>query len=82
MSHNDNTAAQMLLFPIQQATTKELADCDDCDVLYFQARLAIIKVLNLVEAGKYIADDELRRDVEDFNQLCRETGYPTLFIDF
>lgn len=82
MSHNDNATAQMLLFPVQQATPEELDHCDDCDVLYFQARLAIIKVLNLVRAGKCPADDELRNDVLEFNDLCRATGYPPLRIDF
>jgi hypothetical protein len=82
MSHNDNTAAQTLLFLIQEASMEELDTCTDSDVLYFQARLQVTKVLNLVRAGKIIADDALRQDVEGFNQLCRETGYPTVHVDF
>jgi hypothetical protein len=77
MTYNDNTAAQLLLFPIRQATQEELAPCQDTDVLYFQAKLAITQMLN---RSNY-RDAEHHRIVNDFNQLCRELGYKTLAIE-
>lgn len=82
MTSNDNTAAQMLLFPIQAATCDELENCYDTDVLYFQTRLKAIKALNLLRAGKIMLDEGLRKNFEDFNSLAKETGYPILAIDF
>ena len=77
MIHNDNTAAQTLLFPIRQATQEELAPCTDTDILYFQAKLAITQMLN---RSKY-RDAEHHRIVNDFNDLCKKLGYQTLSIE-
>ncbi|MFN0200699.1 MAG: hypothetical protein ACKVTZ_04230 [Bacteroidia bacterium] len=82
MTSNDNTTAQMLLFPIQEASNEELSSCFDTDVLYFQTRLKALKALNLVRVGKISLDEGLRKNFEDFNSLAKKTGYPQIAIDF
>ena len=80
MTSNDNTAAQMLLFPIQRAEAEDLTDCYDTHVLYHQARLAITKMINTRHIYKLQLDAECLRIIGDFNALAIETGYPTLNI--
>lgn len=82
MTSNDNTAPQLLLFPIQKATNEEMKGCDDASVHYYQTRLAITNFLNLVMAGEREATDELREDVQLFNKLCRELGFKPLSTNF
>jgi hypothetical protein len=80
MSHNDNTTAQMLLFPIQQAAPEELDRCDDTHVLYWQARLAVTAWVNDTLATQRKPSPELIRVLNDFNALACEVGYPPLSV--
>jgi len=78
MSHNDNTAAQMLLFPVQRTTEEELAACDDTHILYWQARLAITDWINSVTVHQEPIPAKLSQLIQDFNILAREVGYAPL----
>ena len=82
MSHNDNTAAQTLLCPIQQAAPEELDHCDDTHVLYWQARLAVTAWINDALVTQRKPSSELLRVLNDFNTLAREVGYPPLDVQF
>lgn len=83
MSHNDNTAAQMLRFPVQRMTEEELAACDDIGVSYWQARLAITQKIN--EANRYNnvpPAPSLLRLIKDFNAHAVECGFAPLNVRF
>jgi|1048.fasta_scaffold136705_2 hypothetical protein len=85
MVEKDNTAAQMLLFPVQRTTEDELAACDDTHILYWQARLAITDALNtffLVEVPSTELVRKNKKLVNDFNTLALEVGYPPLNVQF
>jgi hypothetical protein len=81
MTSNDNTAPQLLLFPIQRAEAEDLNNCYDTHVLYHQARLAITEMINTRHIYKLELDTENKRIIREFNALAIETGYPTLNID-
>lgn len=81
MTSNDNTAAQMLLFPIQRAEAEDLTDCYDTHVLYHQARLAVTEMINTLHIYKLKPTSKQLGYLSDFNALAIETGYPTLRID-
>lgn len=80
MSHKDNTAAQTLLFPVQQMTEEELGACWDLNILYWQARLAVTAWINDTLATKRKPSPELLRVLNDFNSHAREVGYPPLEV--
>jgi hypothetical protein len=82
MTYNDNTAAQTLLFPIQRAEAEDLTDCCDTHVLYHQARLAVTEMTNTINHYKLEPTTNQLRILTEFNALAKQTGYPTLIIDF
>lgn len=85
MIHNDNTSAQLLLFPVQRMTEEEFAVCDEIRILYWQARLATTDALNtffLVEEPSSELVQYHKRLVNNFNSLAKEVGYPSLNVQF
>ncbi len=82
MTSNDNTAAQMLLFPHQLAEPESFADCDDIGVLYFQLRLWAIKAITAVKSGKSPFTEDFLKSLNDTNDLFREWGKPQLEFSF
>lgn len=77
MQTNDNTAAQLLLFPYQAATPEEIMQNDNIDFLYHQLRLALTELINNVHIRN--KDPEIyRENLLQFNELVREWGKPEL----
>lgn len=79
MTSNDNTAAQTLLFPIQE---RETNDSTSDDELVLQTRLVFIKALNDAAAGKRILGEDTKEAIRVGNELFKRWGYPTLYLDF
>lgn len=75
-------AEKMLLFPVQQAAPEALDYCDDTNVLYWQARLAVTAWINDTLVAQRKPSSELLRVLNDFNTLAREVGYPPLDVQF
>ena len=77
MKTNDNTAAQLLLFPYQAATPEEIMQNDNIDFLYNQLRLALTELINNVHIRN--KDPEIyKENLLQFNELAREWGRPEL----
>lgn len=77
MQTNDNTAAQLLLFPYQAAMPEEILHNDDVDFAYTQWRLALTRLINNVHIRN--KDPEIYQDfLPEFNAFAREWGKPEL----
>ena len=79
MTSNDNTAAQTLLFPIQQRETDERTSEYE---LVLQTRLAITNALNDVAAGRRILLEEEKNAFREVNELLIKYRYPVLYLNF
>jgi hypothetical protein len=79
MNSNDNTAAQTLLFPIQQRETDSRTSDDE---LVLQTRLVLINALNEVAAGRRILSEEEKNAFRIVNKLLIKYNYPSLYFSF
>ena len=83
MTSNDNTAAQLILFPIQEAPINAIMS--DAEVV-LQCRLAVTKEINLFLFGKIIYSEEdmqqLRQRIWKANSIFIKYGFsPIQFED-
>ncbi len=85
MTSNDNTAAQTLLFPIQELETSGERLKLPFPDLVVQFRLVYARICKEVEAGE-ITDDfqkqELRKHINNGNKAMIEKGFKPFPIPF
>jgi hypothetical protein len=83
MTSNDNTAAQTLLFPIQQ---KGFEGCITDDDYINEYRLIIARYGNMISTGKLkpteSEKEEMRENVRQGNKIFTNAGYKPIYIDF
>jgi hypothetical protein len=79
MTQEASKPTTTLKFPIQD---RDVDDCWTTDECYFATRLSAIKMLNAIATGQIEATEDRRQTVYEFNDLCRELGYPPLDADF
>lgn len=83
MTSNDNTAAQTLLFPIQEREfTDDLSDHETIQ----QYVLRYTKYVNMVRTGQITPSEEsneaIRRGVRRVNEILTEYGFKPIYSDF
>ena len=83
MENNDNTAAQMLLFPIQE---KPFDDCVEDHELITQFTLRFTSFVNMVRTGQINPSErtkeEVRAALKSANEILSEVGYKPIYSDF
>jgi hypothetical protein len=83
MNQNDNTAPQLLLFPIQE---REFTDDLSDDETIQQYILRYTRYVNLVRTGQIVtteeSDETIRRGLKRVNEILTEYGFKPIYSDF
>lgn len=83
MTSNDNTAAQTLLFPIQE---RRVDECDTAHEMIMACKLTWANTLNRIRAGQKILSEfekeRYKQSLNEINPIFIKYGYSPLNFDF